>query len=69
MKNVDDWVKEKVQNSNNPILLKVTFSEEFQFRKSALKKLKLMNITHSTLFPDLSGASSHCNIVAEDYEA
>ena len=69
MKHVDDWVKEKAQNSNESILLKLTFSGEFEFRKSALKKLKLMNITHSTLFPDLSGASLYCNIVAEDYEA
>lgn len=69
MKHVDDWVKEKGHNSNNPVLYKIVFSGEHQFRKSALKKLSLMNITHSTLFPDLIGACSHCNIVAEDYEA
>ena len=39
------------------------------FRKAALKKLQLMNVNHSTLFPDLMGASLYCNIVAEDYEA
>jgi len=69
MRHVDDWVRGKGLNSNKPVLFKVIFSGEHQFRKSALKKLSLMNITHSTLFPDLLGASSHCNIVAEDYEA
>ncbi len=68
MKNVDDWVCDKCINSNRPVLLKVVFSGTRKFRKSALKKLQLMNITHSTLFPDILGASKFCNIVAEDSE-
>lgn len=70
MKHVDEWVRDKsTMNSNTPVLLKIVFPGEFNFRKSALKKLQLMNINHSTLFPDVSGASLYCNIVAEDYEA
>jgi FRG domain len=70
MKTVDDWAidNEYHHKEPDPVLLKVSFPGDAFFRKSALKKLHLMNINHSTLFPDLSGASQHCNIVAEDYE-
>lgn len=68
MKHVDKWVQQKSRNSNRPVLLKVIFPGDSNFRKSALKKLQLMNITHSTLFPDIAGASLYCNIIAEDYE-
>ncbi len=68
METVDEWVSDKSRNVNHPVLLKVVFPGDFQFRKAALKKLQLMNITHSTLFPDISGASLYCNIVAEDFE-
>lgn len=69
MKSVDKWVKEKAKKSDKAVLIKISFPRNFTFRKAALKKLKLMNINHSTLFPDLFGASQHCNIVSEDYEA
>jgi hypothetical protein len=70
MKTVDEWVIDQQFNhrESDPVLLKVLFPGDSFFRKNALKKLQLMNINHSTLFPDLSGASQHCNIVAEDYE-
>lgn len=67
MNHVDDWVREKAANASK-VLIKITFPGDRGFRKPALKKLQLMNITHSTLFPDLSGASLFCNIIAEDYE-
>jgi hypothetical protein len=67
MKSVDDWVSEKAKGQQ-AVLLKIVFPGNFTFRKKALKKLQLMNINHSTLFPDLSGASQFCNIVSEDYE-
>ncbi|WP_422081469.1 FRG domain-containing protein [Ulvibacterium sp.] len=68
MKAVDEWVKEQFIQSNSPVLLKIKFPADHSFRKQALKKLHLMNINYSTLFPDLLGASRYCNIVAEDYE-
>jgi len=68
MRHVDDWVQEKANNTNPPLLLKLVFPGHSRFRKSALRKLQLMNINYSTLFPDISGASLYCNIIAEDYE-
>ncbi|MEM9387735.1 MAG: FRG domain-containing protein [Pseudomonadota bacterium] len=70
MMDVERWVRENAASPivSDAILLKVDFPGDPVFRKSALKKLSLMNITHSTIFPDVSGASQHCNIVAEDYE-
>ena len=68
MKDVDEWVCEHERVSNQPVLLKVILPGSRSFRKSALKKLQLMNITHSTLFPDIVGASLFCNIIAEGYE-
>lgn len=68
MKHVDEWVRENSRNPNTLVLLKVVFPGDRHFRKLALKKLQLMNITHSTLFPDIAGAGLYCNIVAEGYE-
>lgn len=68
MLSVDEWVKQEFVDSLNPVLLKIEFPSHNNFRKQALKKLHLMNINYSTLFPDLMGASRYCNIVAEDYE-
>ncbi len=68
MLSVDQWVRDEFYNSNEGILLKILFPSHPDFRKQALKKLHLMNINYSTLFPDLMGASRYCNIVAEDYE-
>ena len=69
MQSVNDWVNTKSAQTAREVLLKIVFPGNFSFRKAALKKLQLMNINHSTLFPDLFGASLFCNIVSEDYEA
>lgn len=68
MKSVEGWVTEKSSPSMKSVLLKIAFPGDIGFRKAALKKLQLMNINHSTLFPDLMGASLFCNIISEDYE-
>src|SRR5260370_514067 len=68
MKPLDEWVKQRSQASKEAVLLKVVFPGDRTFRKAALKKLQLMNINNSTLFPDLFGASLFCNIVSEAYE-
>ena len=68
MSSVDDWVKKNFKNSH-PVLLKIEFPSHHSFRKMTLKKLNLMNINYSTLFPDLVGAGRYCNVVSEDYEA
>ncbi len=69
MKPVDKWVGQRAPANSGPVLLKVIFPGDFLFRKAALRRLQLMNINHSTLFPDLMGASLYCNIISEDYEA
>ncbi len=68
MSSVDEWVKDKCSNSNTAVLLKIEFPSDNNFRKKALQKLQLMNINHSTIFPDLIGASKYCNVIAENYE-
>ena len=67
LRSVDKWVGQRAPANSGPVLLKVVFPGNFQFRKAALSTLQLMNINHSTLFPDLMGASLYCNIIAEDY--
>ncbi|MEM9998566.1 MAG: FRG domain-containing protein [Bacteroidota bacterium] len=67
MRSVDEWVLKKSRDIYDPVLIKIVFPGDFDFRRSALKKLELMNINYSTLFPDLMGASLYCNNVAEDY--
>jgi hypothetical protein len=68
MISVDDWVLENFPSSKAPVLRKYIIPGTHEFRKTALRKLELMNITHSTIFPDLIGASRYCNVIAEDYE-
>ena len=65
---VDDWVREHCSGSTMPVLRKFIIPGRHEFRKRALRKLELMNINHSTIFPDLIGASRYCNVIAEDYE-
>ncbi len=68
LQSVDDWVEKKSKKSARSVLIKIDIPGDRMFRKEALKKLQLMNINFSTLFPDLFGASLFCNIVSEDYE-
>lgn len=67
MTSVEDWVRKNCIDEERS-LIKIEFPGLRDFRKNALRKLHLMNINHSTIFPDLIGASKYCNIVAEDYE-
>jgi hypothetical protein len=68
LRSVEKWVADKSGDRTKDVLIKITFPGDRAFRKAALRNLQLMNINHSTLFPDLSGASMYCNVVAEDYE-
>lgn len=68
MSSVDEWVIDKCRNTNDAVLMKIEFPSDNFFRKQALQKLQLMNINHSTIFPDLIGASKYCNVIAENYE-
>jgi hypothetical protein len=71
--NVEDWVSRngdliyEMHHQNVPVVLRLDFPGNTDMRNEMLRRLNLMNINHSTLFPDLIGAAQHCNILAEGY--
>jgi hypothetical protein len=69
LKSVEAWIRQHFKKENRPILIKTSLPGNHTFRKLTLKNLELMNLTYSTIFPDLIGASKYCNIKAENYEA
>ncbi len=58
---VDEWVRKNYDDSsaNGACLLKI-YIPSFDLL-TALKSLNRMNVNHLSLFPDLDGASRHCN--------
>jgi hypothetical protein len=58
--NLEDWIREYDGDSNFCRLIKITIPKtEID---ECLKYLNRMNINYATLFPDLFGASQHCNM-------
>jgi hypothetical protein len=65
---IETWVKREFQGDNETYhLMKVTFPDNE--RHDVLRSLNRMNINYLSLFPDMYGASMHCNmaIEIEDY--
>jgi hypothetical protein len=60
---LDDWVRSNFAGVKKVILLKVTIPNED--RDICLRSLNRMNINHLSLFPDLYGASTFCNLALE----
>jgi len=58
---IEDWVRTNFANETTNIVLQKSLIPEHD-REIALKSLNRMNINHSTLFPDLDGASRHINL-------
>ena len=57
---VDKWVRDNYGREKSvPILMRITIPDDEQPR--CLDSLNLMNVNRLSLFPDLSGASHHCN--------
>ncbi|QHQ17301.1 FRG domain-containing protein [Pectobacterium parmentieri] len=57
-----NWVRETLPN-DSPYLIKINIPESE--RMSILKHLRIMNIHHGTLFPDIEGAAKYCNHTLE----
>jgi len=64
---IESWVKRFSSRKNAMELIKITMPATGI--KDCLRYLNRMNINHSTLFPDLTGASSYCNnkLIVKDY--
>lgn len=61
---IEEWVKQNWPGeSRSYILMKITIPNSD--RDDCLTSLNRMNINHLTLFPDLEGASAHCNHYCE----
>lgn len=61
---VDSWVERNYfGESNKAPMVKIVFPEKE--RTECLRTLNKMNINHLTLFPDVYGASQHCNKVLQ----
>lgn len=58
---LEDWVTEHQAPDDRSMTL-VKFLIPDGVREDCLVSLNRMNINHLTLFPDLGGASSHCNL-------
>lgn len=57
---LEKWIREYFPNSDGSIdLLKIIMPKTGL--QDCLRFLNRMNINHSTLFPDLTGASRYCN--------
>jgi hypothetical protein len=63
---VDEWV-ERFLPEEQDVLIRIDIEEPFGLRRKILKSLDLMNINYASLFPDISGACSHVNSIAEDF--
>lgn len=62
-KTIPEVITEAYENNNKINLLKIIIPN--REREKCLKTLERMNINHVTLFPDIYGASIHCNQALE----
>jgi hypothetical protein len=56
---LESWVRQNFQGRPFWVLAKITIPNKD--REECLKELNRMNINYLTLFPDMYGASQHCN--------
>jgi hypothetical protein len=61
---IEDWVRVHFSGVANRVILSRIMIPN-NGRHDCLKALAKMNITYATLFPDLYGASKHCNLKLE----
>lgn len=56
---VESWVRKYFATSDRIALIKISITNHG--REDCLRTLNRMNINHLSLFPDIFGASAHCN--------
>ena len=61
--NVQSWVQKNFEATKKYALIKIVAPNKD--REACLKALNRMNINHLSLFPDLYGASTFCNLFGE----
>lgn len=57
---VENWVKSNCVEKDNDGIVKILIPDKE--REQCLQALKKMNINHLSLFPDVYGASTYCNV-------
>ena len=58
---IESWVQKNFsKRQRNIVLAKILIPNEVRVR--CLRNLNRMNINHTSLFPDLYGASKYCNL-------
>lgn len=62
---LESWVKGKFDGEKKNVLIKIRIPSSG--RELCLKELNRMNINYLTLFPDVFGASLHCNTALSIY--
>lgn len=66
MYTVEDWIKNVFPvELDVPVLIKIKFRSTPQRRKDCLHILNQMNINASSLFPDIYGVATRCNMAIE----
>ena len=68
---MESWVKKNFKGvDSHVVLIKIEIPEETGHRNKFLQFLNRANINSLTLFPDLTGASTHCNnsVLIDNYE-
>ena len=60
---LDEWVENECAKSTVYELIKISIPDEE--RDECLRMLDRMNINHLSLFPDVYGASHHCNMALQ----
>ena len=68
---MESWVKKNFKGvGKNVVLIKLKILEEDGYRTEFLQFLNRANVNSLTLFPDLTGASTHCNyaVLIDNYE-
>jgi len=64
---IETWVTEAFKDEHRaPAVFKLIFPLTEQDRRACLRDLRDQNITHSSIYPDVGGATQHTNLLLEE---